>query len=360
MRALSGVTPTSLFAASTLTLIAVFFPTDKSTDKSKVKNAPAGPLPSCSAGAAQIVECLGSVTAVQLDATASTNPASGALTYKWEICNDPRLSLDDPTSATPTLFVDLQGTCTVTCTIGLAVRNKFGVSNCSTVVTVHDTTAPSITCPADVVVLQGDPTDPSATGSATATDLRDPAPVIGYVDDLSQGPDTILRTWSADDGCQTSSCVQAITILPPAVKEAHFDVRPGSCPNLIEVDASGGSVAVLPTSLLGNDFDVTQVELSSLTLKRGSAFMDGSVSVLPMETSFVDKGTPFIGDPCGCNTLGSDGILDLSVAFNKFDVVSAFALEQEPNGAVIELELSGLLFDGTPFTAHDCIVILKQ
>ncbi|MCE9592610.1 MAG: hypothetical protein K8S98_00315 [Planctomycetes bacterium] len=356
MRSLSGLVSTSPALLSALTLIAVLFP----SDNSKQKSAPSGPLPNCNAGAAQVVECQGAVAVVQLDATGSTNPAKGPLTYKWEICNDPRLSIDDPTSATPLLFVDLQGTCSLTCTVGLAVRNKFGVSNCSTSVTVQDTTAPAITCPPDATVLQGDPTDPSVTGSATATDLRNPNPAIAYVDDLSQGPDTLLRVWSADDGCQSSSCIQTITIAPRPIAHAHFDIRPGFCPNPIEVQGSGGAVVILTTSLLGNDFDVTQVDLGSVVLKRSLSSTDGSASVPPKEMAFEDSGTPFEGAPCGCNTLGSDGILDLNVHFNKFDVVSTLALDQEPNGTVVELELSGLLWDRTPFTATDCIVIYNR
>jgi hypothetical protein len=221
-------------------------------------------------------------------------------------------------------------------------------------VTVHDTTAPAITCPADIEVQQDDPTDPSFTGTATATDARDPNPAISYFDDTSKGPDLILRVWSADDGCQTSSCTQMITIADP--EEPHYDIRPGACPNVIEVNQSGAAIVTLPTSLLGNDFDVTQVDIASMSLGR-SLSLAGDPSVPVFEWTFVDLGTPFAGEKCECNTLGPDGILDLTMHFLKQEVVSVLALDQEPDGAIVELELSGLLLDGRSFAARDCVTI---
>lgn len=353
MRSHFSLDPAGFLALSVLTLFAIQTPSDK-----QGKNS-VGKLPSCDAGAPQVVECTGPVTVVQLDGTGSTNPGKGQLTYHWEFCNDPRVTIDDPSSPTPMLFVDLQGACSLTCTVFLAVRNAFGVTSCSTTVTVQDTTAPAITCPPDVTVLFGDPTDPGATGTATAIDLRDPAPVITYVDDLSQGPDTILRVWSADDGCQASSCVQTISITAPPLEEPHFDILPDSCPNTINVQDVGGALVQITTSLLGNDFDVTQVDVGTVGLTRTPFFLDGFPTVPPFNPEFGDTSTPYDGPPCGCNTFGSDGRLDLVLHFSKSDVVFDLDLDQEPNGAQVELQLTGLLLDGTPFLGRDCVTIIN-
>jgi len=54
-------------------------------------------------------------------------------------------------------------------------------------------------------------TDPSSTGTATATDNCDPSPAITYAD--VQVANVITRTWTATDDCgNTDDCVQTITI----------------------------------------------------------------------------------------------------------------------------------------------------
>lgn len=346
--------PTGFFAFTMLLFLAALF-----SSGGKQKNSSFGKLPNCDAGTPQIAECTGPVTAVQLDGTGSTNPVPGPLTYNWELVADPRVTIDDPSSPTPTLYVDLQGICSLSFTAYLAVRNQFGVTSCTTTVTVQDTTAPALTCPADITVLQGDPTDPSFTGTATAVDLLDPAPAISYVDDLSQGPDVILRVWSADDGCQTSSCTQTITVEAPPPVHAHLDILPGSCPNSINVN-TGAAMVSFPTGLLGNDFDVTQVDLGSMSMSRPLFVASGGPTVPPFDPEFGDAGTPFDGEPCGCNAVGADGILDLVLHFDKNELVDVFDLDLEPDGALVLLQIDGLLLDGTPFTAQDCVKIVNH
>jgi hypothetical protein len=80
-----------------------------------------------------------------------------------------------------------------------------------------DLTPPDIICPADVVVSCDDPTDPVATGSATATDLCDATLTISFADVEIPGAcaqeKTIQRTWTAlDDDENDASCVQTITV----------------------------------------------------------------------------------------------------------------------------------------------------
>ena len=50
------------------------------------------------------------------------------------------------------------------------------------VITVQDATPPTVTPPADVTIECDQPTDPTSTGDATATDTCDPAPVVGFTD----------------------------------------------------------------------------------------------------------------------------------------------------------------------------------
>ena len=103
-------------------------------------------------------------------------------------------------------------------------------NTCTQTITVNDTTPPSITCPADFTAACGSPTDPAVTGTATATDNCNPAPVISFSDVVigtCQTGQTITRTWTASDGCQSVSCPQIIN-LTPAETGCVFD-RGGGC-----------------------------------------------------------------------------------------------------------------------------------
>lgn len=92
-------------------------------------------------------------------------------------------------------------------------------ASCVQIITVVDTTPPVITCPADVTLKCGSSTDPSNTGTATATDNCDPSPSITFSDQVSGSGDctketvTITRTWVATDACgNSSSCTQKIIV----------------------------------------------------------------------------------------------------------------------------------------------------
>jgi len=91
------------------------------------------------------------------------------------------------------------------------------MTTCDQVITLEDTTAPVITCPADTTIECDESSDPSNTGSATATDNCDGAPVVTYSDAEVAGAcaaaKTITRTWMATDGCGNPvSCDQTIAV----------------------------------------------------------------------------------------------------------------------------------------------------
>jgi hypothetical protein len=137
--------------------------------------------------------------------------------------------------------------------------------------------------------------------------------------------------------------------------DVQVDIKPGSCPNSFNRNSNG----VLPVTLVGtDDIQATDVDISTLLLARADG-IGGSVA--PHEgppgpcTVLEDAATPFGGEPCDCHELHGDGVMDVSAKFKSQDVVDVLELNDLPNGAWVELELSGQLQDGTLFAATDCI-----
>ena len=114
-------------------------------------------------------------------------------------------------------------------------------SECTQIVTVHDITNPVITCPSDVTVDCEDDNTPTATGTATATDICSPVAniTIGFTDVSTYSIDpsnvlhynyTISRTWRATDvSGNFNECTQTITV--------HDITKPViTCPADVTVD----------------------------------------------------------------------------------------------------------------------------
>ena len=136
------------------------------------------------------------------------------------------------------------------------------------------------------------------------------------------------------------------------------DIKPGGCPNAFNLKSKGK----LPVSVLGTpEFDVSQINIATVRLTGAG---DGLGFVAPLEgppgphTVIADTGTPFPGTPCDCHDLTGDGIDDLSLKFDRQEMVEALGLRDVPSGQLVPLVVGGLLLDGTPFGGVDCVVIV--
>jgi hypothetical protein len=137
----------------------------------------------------------------------------------------------------------------------------------------------------------------------------------------------------------------ATTTLPVSI-----DIKPGSCPNPLNVNDKG----LLPVAICGSEnFDVSTIDTASVRLE----------GVAPVRSSYEDVATPMPGgaEPCECITSGPDGQLDLTLKFNVQDIVAA--LVQVNDGDELELTLTGALdeaFSGTPIEGRDCVIIISK
>ena len=104
-------------------------------------------------------------------------------------------------------------------------------STCESEVSVGDTTPPEIDCPPGMIVECDQPTDPSNTGVATATDICDSSPDISSGDTTADAacPQeyTIQRMWTAtDDSGNTDDCLQTIEVVDTTSPSLSVELTP--------------------------------------------------------------------------------------------------------------------------------------
>jgi sugar lactone lactonase YvrE len=138
----------------------------------------------------------------------------------------------------------------------------------------------------------------------------------------------------------------AIQAAAVPISRVMVDIKPGSCPNPVNVKSKG----VLPVAVLGTaDFDVTKIDPASIRL----------AGVAPLRSSCEDVAAPAsdIND-CNCTEAGPDTFIDLTLKFETQDIVEAIG--DVDNGDTVTLNLTGVLMDETPIEGTDCIVIVGK
>ncbi len=181
--------------------------------------------------------------------------------------------------------------------------------------------------------------------------------------------------------------------------EVAVDIKPHSCPNPIKINTKNHSKheknddkndgeeddkhkeddddeherdddesdehkghGVLPVAILGTqDFDVRQIDVTTIRL----------LGVSPLRSELEDEATPFypfIGkiDAFSCTTKEEDGLLDLTLKFDKQKIIDGIRLflGREPRDReVITLSLTGKLkseFGGTGIVGEDLVIVLNK
>lgn len=161
----------------------------------------------------------------------------------------------------------------------------------------------------------------------------------------------------ADERCMSAATQRPVTD-DGAVLEVPLDIKPGSCPNPLNLGAEGD----LPVAVLGmTDLPVTEIDIGSLRL----------LGVSPLRHSLADVATPYLpmtgkSDRMSCNELGEDGLIDLVLHFDRDEVIGAaedLLGDDLEDRAVLTFTLTGVLleeFGGNQIQGEDVVWILDD
>lgn len=162
---------------------------------------------------------------------------------------------------------------------------------------------------------------------------------------MSRGSE-VLRLYVSNGASNDVSVIE----LAPSVRSVSLDIKPGSCPNPLNLKSKG----VLPVAILGSeDFDVNDVDAASVRL----------ADVAPIRSSPEDVAAPVAdSNECDCSEEGADGFADLTLKFKTVEIVEqlVFAAGDLADGDILELTLTGELQDGTPIEGSDCMVLVGK
>ena len=168
-------------------------------------------------------------------------------------------------------------------------------------------------------------------------------------------------SWNSTNwGDQLLATEWALLTLEKAVEipniEVKVDIKPGSCPNPLNLKEKG----VLPVAILGTaKFNVSDIDPLTIKISREGA--EGAV-VPSIRWGYEDVGTPFEGELCNCTNLNGDGYLDLTLKFDAQALVGTLELGKVA-GMTVPLILTGNLkeeYGGTPIRGQDCIRVSKK
>jgi hypothetical protein len=170
--------------------------------------------------------------------------------------------------------------------------------------------------------------------------------IVGTQNPDGSWPSDFWDDWAGEDSILTTSwALLTLQKVSPVIEiEIDLDIKPTSCPNPLNTKSKG----VLPVAILGTDeFDVYDVDPATVTLE----------GVAPLRWAYEDVATP-VGekdDVCDCTTAGPDGYMDMTLKFDRQQIVAA--LGAVTDGEYRPLTLEGATYDGIPIYGEDCVWI---
>ena len=223
------------------------------------------------------------------------------------------------------------------------ITNQIGIN------TANNEGGPSVSPDGLTLVFDSHRNGPSQLFKATRQSLTQP---FGNIEHLwacdTPGGSSATPCLSSDGSAiyyrsHTATRSTDIFVSYLAVTKAAIDIKPGSCPNPLNVKNKG----VLPVAILGSeDFDVQSVDVASIRL----------AGVAPIRSNFEDVAAPVSnGNECECSAEGPDGFIDLTLKFETQMIVEVIG--EVEHGDELALELTGVLSDETHIEGSDCVII---
>ena len=138
----------------------------------------------------------------------ATSAAGAAVTYTNPTATDTLSGVGAPSCAPASGAIVPLGSTTVNC---IAQDNAGNVSSASFLVSVRDTTSPSLTCPPNVTATEGQPVN---LGTPTVSDAADTTPTVTSNAPPSFPVGTTPVTWTATDAAgNRASCIQQVIVV---------------------------------------------------------------------------------------------------------------------------------------------------
>jgi hypothetical protein len=136
----------------------------------------------------------------------------------------------------------------------------------------------------------------------------------------------------------------------PTPVRVPIDIKPGSCPNPLNLESKG----VVPVAIVNSEYsELNALDPASVRL----------AGVAPIRSLPKDVTTPVAdNNECDCTEAGPDGKMDLTFKFKTLEIVEALldAQGELVEGQTLVLTLTGEMYDGTPIEGTDCMVLVGK
>ncbi|MFZ1257105.1 MAG: SdrD B-like domain-containing protein [Saprospiraceae bacterium] len=209
------------------------------------------------------------------------------------------------------------------------------VNRCVQSITVQDTNRPVINCPINITIQCQDANAPANVGSATATDLCSPFPLVINFNDIiipgnCSGNYIISRSWTATDRCaNATTCIQEIAVIDTAKPilicplgvtiNCEQSTNPVNTGNVTATD----NCTPLITNIVFQDNIVTGICANTFTIQRRWMATDncGNSNFCIQQINVQDTTRPSFVIPQNITISCADDIDDLAITGNYLSAV---------------------------------------